>query len=264
MILKNTLKTVLAVTLLGLFACGEVDTLESDTQPLDSEHSSFGAVDGKADSNGPTLSTEEIDTILDIVNTYSFDELDEFLNVRAVRNIVEARAEGPIKSIAQLDAISWVGPKALELLRDEARGFLSDSPEVFEVSELLEVVEEENRFGRTLKRIRVHGQLAEALTSQGGLGFAFTCRQSSCTLKSTLDSLNDYTERAEPGHIAVSFRTGDLSSTTQARNFNSMARRVINQGNEGPMECKEVDTNAVCVPLYGCGRTFRCGIRLPE
>lgn len=59
----------------------------------------------------------EVEEVLDMVNQASFDELDlqVGLDRRAAENIVAAR---PIRDMNQLAAVAWVGPAALEDLRE--------------------------------------------------------------------------------------------------------------------------------------------------
>lgn len=117
---------LLAALFLLAAACSEA------TEPVDSqgegEHESFLA-GGKADFHtGVEEGSLEAQGILLIVNTFSFEELDSFLDVRSARSIIAFRS-GPdgilgtsddrvIYNLAALDALSWVGPDALRRLRD--------------------------------------------------------------------------------------------------------------------------------------------------
>jgi hypothetical protein len=89
-----------------LVACTTAPGEESDQ-----EHDAF-LEDGKADDT-LGISAAEGRAVLRLVNNASFEtlDLDVALDVRAARNIVAAR---PIETLAQLDAIAYVGPVALE------------------------------------------------------------------------------------------------------------------------------------------------------
>lgn len=67
-------------------------------------------------------SGSEVDAVLDLVNTATFEELDEAVGLdrRAAQNIVDARDDDRIESWDELDAIPQVGPAALEDLADYA------------------------------------------------------------------------------------------------------------------------------------------------
>ncbi len=66
---------------------------------------------------GVQFDDDSAEIALDIANNYSFDQLDEFLDSRAARNIVEAR---PIMSLESLSQVQYVGPKALEKFKELA------------------------------------------------------------------------------------------------------------------------------------------------
>ena len=68
-----------------------------------------------------------------------------------------------------------------------------------------------------------------------------------------------FTDRAEAGQIAVSFRTDE----TYSDSLRSLAGNIERYSSGGPLECTSVDPH--CVALYGpCRQHYRCGIRLPE
>ncbi len=98
----------------ALAACSSVDN--------EGEFDSFGGSDALASerADGFGLTQPEADAILKLVNTASFEVLDDdvALDVRAARNIVEARDKAPIATLDELDAISWVGSRALGKLRE--------------------------------------------------------------------------------------------------------------------------------------------------
>lgn len=66
---------------------------------------------------GVEFDDESAEIALDIANNYSFDQLDEFLDSRAAKNIVDAR---PVLSLESLAQIPFVGPKALDKFKELA------------------------------------------------------------------------------------------------------------------------------------------------
>jgi hypothetical protein len=68
---------------------------------------------------GVEFSVDEADLTLDLVNTATFERLDETVgvDVRATEAIVAAR---PLESLAQLAELYWVGPAHVELLKSYA------------------------------------------------------------------------------------------------------------------------------------------------
>lgn len=100
-----TLTLAALVTLASACANDAADTL-ADAADLDAEA-----------ATALTLDTSETRKILALANTASFEELDEdvALDVRAAENIVEQR---PFATLAELDAVSYVGPSALAKMRD--------------------------------------------------------------------------------------------------------------------------------------------------
>ena len=60
------------------------------------------------------FTVEQSDSVLNFVNAATFEELDEILNVRAVKNIVDAR---PFSSVKRLAAVPYVGTTALVTLK---------------------------------------------------------------------------------------------------------------------------------------------------
>lgn len=66
---------------------------------------------------GVEFDDDAAEVALDAANSYSFDQLDEFLDSRAARNIVDAR---PIMALESLAQVPYVGPAALEKLRELA------------------------------------------------------------------------------------------------------------------------------------------------
>lgn len=96
-----------------LAACSTGDT---PADPIDE----CALCDGKRDwPGGPDEGTCEALGILDLVNTASFDELDDDarLNRRAVTNLVAAR---PMATLEEVDDVSYVGVSTLQQLLDYA------------------------------------------------------------------------------------------------------------------------------------------------
>jgi hypothetical protein len=115
--------TSLAAALMSaamLIACAEASVPDG---PGDGEDDSFGT---KADS---LVTAAEVVGILALADTAAFDTLDDDvgLDVRAARHMVEHRAgadavegtgdDDSFDSLAELDAVKWVGPSALGKLR---------------------------------------------------------------------------------------------------------------------------------------------------
>lgn len=247
---------VLVMTL--LVGCGEAT--DSVDEPLDPENESFG-IDGKGDSLG--LSQDEIDKILAIANSYSEEELDAFLNSRAARNIIYTRnRRGSFQTIAELDDVAYVGRSALEAFRVEARSF-EGIQVVTDPSEMVDVHEVEGRFS-SLFQLEFHGQLADELRAQPGVEPALNCNEAtgSCTFTYRFEDLNDYTDRAGAGHVAASFRSDEAENSR----FRDFARNVERFGNDGPMQCVQVENPPHCVSIYGnsCSTPYRCSVRLPD
>ena len=118
-------------------ACGSESDVETDA---DAEHASFGS--GKADgSNVPEPGSALEAAVLTLASTASHATLDDpassgnvGLDVRAANGIVERRAgpdgvedtedDTPFATLAELDAVPYVGPRALGKMIDyiEANG----------------------------------------------------------------------------------------------------------------------------------------------
>ena len=250
----TTRTLVLLVALMG-FGCGETadTTVESDTAPIQISN-------GRADSNGLVVSNEEVEAVLDIVNTYTLGELDSMLDVRAARNIVEARQSSPIATIAELDAIPYVGMRAFERLLDEAQTFVGDS-KTYDIADYLSIE------GDRSKQLVFRGELKEQLLDQPFVAERLLCRDDSCSFPYYFESVNDYRDRAEPGHVVVSFRSDELAGSERTSSaFRQFARNVNISRAKGPMQCKDVGVNPNCVGIYGnsCVAQYRCSITLPK
>ncbi len=243
------------------FGCSDATDTTGD-EPLDPENGTFG-IDGKADSlNG--LSAAETQAILDIANSYSEEELDAFLNARAAKNIVYTRnRRGSFTTLAELDAVSYVGRAALEAFRVEAQSF-DGIQVVTDPSQMVEVNEVDGRFSTEFE-IVVHGQLSQDLRNQPGVENALRCNDAtgSCTFRYRFQDLNDYTDRAQAGHVAVSFRSDEATDSAGFRRF---ARNIEQFSTGGPLECAEVENPPHCVAIYGnsCSTPIRCRVRLPD
>jgi len=119
--------SVLALSLVSVAGCDA-----SDAGPVDGRDDAF-LVTGKADGAISEDSTEAR-AVLDLVNTASFAVLDDSdevgLDVRAADGIYNGRvgADGvadtdddlPFETLAQLDAVPWVGPSAFRKLQEYA------------------------------------------------------------------------------------------------------------------------------------------------
>ncbi len=93
-----------------LAACGDA----SQPDPVDDENSCF-TCDAKADGLGISENSYEALAVLEVANTMSRKVLDDdvALDSRAARNIVDTRAsDGAFTSLAELDAVAYVGPYA--------------------------------------------------------------------------------------------------------------------------------------------------------
>jgi 5'-nucleotidase len=79
-------------------------------------------VDGKADSGEVAEWSDTACAVLKLANEGSFDVLDDDarLNARSAKSIVDGRAAGTYDTLAELDAVKWVGPVAFRQLRDFA------------------------------------------------------------------------------------------------------------------------------------------------
>lgn len=135
------------------FVAAAVLTVACSSQPDGAgEFDSFGGNDviDSERADGAGLTRAEADAILRVVNTASFEVLDDdvALDVRAARNIVEARQRGPIATLDELDAIPWVGSRALGKLREYvlANGLVVDEAETcLIISEYVEGKHNDNK-----------------------------------------------------------------------------------------------------------------------
>lgn len=91
------------------------------------------------------VTSAEIDGVLELVNSATLSQLDDEvrLDSRAAQNIVEHRVSDVIDSLAELDAISYVGPSALSKLLAYAdeNGYIDSAPAAdscFIISEYIE------------------------------------------------------------------------------------------------------------------------------
>lgn len=122
----NVRNIVFSLAVIAGAACSSTDN--------EGEFDSFGGNETLASerADGFGLSQPESDAILALVNTASFEVLDDdvALDVRAARHIVEAREQGPIGSLDELDDIPWVGSRALGKLREyvHANGLVVTAP----------------------------------------------------------------------------------------------------------------------------------------
>jgi endonuclease/exonuclease/phosphatase family metal-dependent hydrolase len=91
-----------------------------DTSPAAADDDAVGA-GGKADGGGIAEGTPEARAILELVNDASFDVLDDDVGLdrRAAQAIVDAREKnGDFETLAELDAVSFVGTTAFGKLLD--------------------------------------------------------------------------------------------------------------------------------------------------
>jgi cysteine-rich repeat protein len=107
-------KLLIALPFLAALACGDTSNLD-DT--LDAQDASFSS-DGKSDAFGVSEGSYLALGVLGFVNSASLQELDDDakLNATAARNIFDARDNGDITSLSDLDAIPYVGPSAFGAL----------------------------------------------------------------------------------------------------------------------------------------------------
>ncbi len=111
---------ILAASLLA--GCGGVESAESSESP-------------SVESQQAPLTTTDVDVapecqgILNFVNTASFQTLDLYLPSDLANNLVGARAVSPFATLAQVDAVTGVGPARLEQIEGGARaqGFIGPS-----------------------------------------------------------------------------------------------------------------------------------------
>lgn len=259
----NTLKKAsLALAILGTIGCADATT----TEPVATDDAPIRvSVDGRGDSNGVPVTTTELEIVLEIANTYSFEELDALLDVRAARNIVEARADGPFTTLAELDDVSWVGARAFDALLDEARTFaVGTDPVQFDVSDYFKAGTDP--YAPSDVQLQFFGELASDLSEQPFVGRLMKCDDSGqCNFHYRFDKVRDYSDTAGPGNVVVSFRTSDVSYAPQASGLRRLASNVMESGNAGPMECAVVPNDGPCIALYGgCTTQYRCSVRIPE
>lgn len=112
---------VVAATLAG---CDAPDAVPEDEAPL--------SFDGKADGIfGLAEGTPQAAAILTLVGSASFEVLDDDVGLdrRAATNILDARAQEPITSLTDLDAVRFVGRSAFEKLLEYVteQGLVGDS-----------------------------------------------------------------------------------------------------------------------------------------
>ncbi len=119
------MKHFLPLLLLALLAvaCGDESADETTTPLADGRDATFND-GGKADGLGITEGSAAAAAVLDVANTATLDELDRSasadgvgLDTRAANGIVATR---PFATLAELDAVPFVGPKALEALYNYA------------------------------------------------------------------------------------------------------------------------------------------------
>lgn len=117
-------KTFLVASLICASGCA-VEYADEPEDPIDD---SFIVPDGKDDAFGVTEDSYLAIGVLEVVNRLTFEELDHQvpLNARAARNIVDTRSSGPIRTLAELDAIPYVGQSAFNALAAyaQAEGFV--------------------------------------------------------------------------------------------------------------------------------------------
>lgn len=103
-----------------------------DRAPASAKHDSFlEATDGKGDTLYDIQEgSAKAEALLDFVNSASLSTLDDdvSLDVRAAENIVEARSDGDIATLKELDAIAWVSSRAFGKLYTycQERGIIGD------------------------------------------------------------------------------------------------------------------------------------------
>lgn len=123
-------KLLVSMLLLSLPGCAAYGSDE----PGDSLDDSFVEPDGKGDAFGVAEGSCLAIGVLEVVHRLTLEELDHQvpLNARAARNIVAARANGPIQTLEELDAIPYVGPSAFNALANyaEAEGFVRNDGSV--------------------------------------------------------------------------------------------------------------------------------------
>lgn len=107
--MRNLLLTVVA---LSSVACGNLESFEAGPVEQDVQEVS-------------RLTPEQADFALFAANTLDFDTLDAELDVRAVRGIVQAR---PFDTLEALDAVSYVGARALDALAELGAAHFEDVP----------------------------------------------------------------------------------------------------------------------------------------
>jgi hypothetical protein len=104
----------------GLAACA----LEATDAPLDAVDECATCSDKADEWAVPAEGSCDARGLVEIANEASFDELDQDagLNRRAVEHMVEAREVAPFETVADVDAVRYVGVATLELILDYARG----------------------------------------------------------------------------------------------------------------------------------------------
>jgi len=114
----KSLSFVLALSLAVLSGCGSSDAEPVADETGDARDARFA--DGKADAFGITEGSATAAAIIEVANTATLATLDDAvalggvgLDRRAAEGIV---AQRPFSTLADLDAVPYVGPVALELL----------------------------------------------------------------------------------------------------------------------------------------------------
>lgn len=96
----------------------------------DGEHDTFTTVGGGADAFGIEEGSCEGEAALDVASSASEHTLTVTIGLRSIaaRNLIAARELAPLETLAELDAVPWIGPVSFQLILDygRAQGFVAD------------------------------------------------------------------------------------------------------------------------------------------
>ncbi|MFK7991421.1 MAG: hypothetical protein AB8I08_35720 [Sandaracinaceae bacterium] len=123
--MRLSTRVSLSLSLVVLFAAGGC------AEPTgDGENDDFVSPAGAADAFGVEEGSCDAQGALQVANSAGEMTLMDDVGLRsiAIRHLIEARADGPLETLTELDAVPWIGPVSFSLLLEyaEREGFVAD------------------------------------------------------------------------------------------------------------------------------------------